>query len=48
MSFANISCDDPEISILGPLLFLLYINDIPKASPVLDPMYADEANLFQY
>ena len=46
MSFANISCDDPEVSILGPLLFLLYINDIPKASPVVDPMYTDDANLF--
>ena len=46
MSFANISCDDPEVSILRPLLFLLYINDIPKASPVLDPMYTDDANSF--
>ena len=45
--FANISCGAPQGSILSPLLFLLYINDLPNASPVLDPiMYADDTNLF--
>ena len=46
-SFANISCDFPQGLILGPLLFLLYINNLTNVSPVLDPlMYADETNLF--
>ena len=36
----------PQGSILGPLLFLVYVNDLHKAS-VLDPiMFADDANLF--
>ena len=34
-------------SILGHLLFLLYINDLPQASKLLDPiMFADDTNLF--
>ena len=34
-------------SILGPLLFLMYINDLQFASDLLDPiMFADDTNLF--
>ena len=34
-------------SILGTLLFLLYVNDLKNASSVLDPiMFADDTNLF--
>ena len=32
---------------MGPLLFLLYVNDLPNCSDLLDPiMFADDTNLF--
>ena len=44
-SFANISCGILQGWMQGPLLFLLYINDLPNASPVLYPViYADGTN----
>ena len=33
-------------SILGPLLFLLYVNDLPNTSKIFDTMFADGTNLF--
>ena len=40
----HITCIVPQDSILGPLLFLIYVNDLPN---VLDPiMFADDTNLF--
>ena len=46
-SLETISCSVPQGSILGPLLFLLYVNDLKNASNILDPiMFADDTNLF--
>ena len=43
----NITCGVPQGSILGPLLFVLYVNDIINSSKCLQfILFADDTNLF--
>ena len=43
----TITCGVSQGSILGPLLFLFFVNDLHKVTKYLDPiMFADDTTVF--
>ena len=47
MEYCLVKCRVPQGFNLGPLLFLLYVNDLKNVFSVLDPIiFADDTNLF--
>ena len=44
--WTNVNAGVPQGSILGPLLFLIYINDLPDGLSSNAKLFADDASLF--
>ena len=45
-TWANVTAGVPEVSILGPLLFLIYINDLSEGLSTNANLFADDTSLF--
>ena len=42
----NVNSGVPQSLVLGPLLFVIYVNDLPEAVKSQCKLFADDANLY--
>ena len=47
-SLSHICKGVPQGSVLGPILFTLYVNDMPSATSLEPRLFADDTNLFNF
>ena len=45
-TWININSGIPQVSVLGPVLFLVFINDLPEVINVLLKLFADDTKLY--